>query len=263
MLKDIYDLSPVDKSIPNRLKGRWMRYEAKYEESSGNQLDKEKMEQHNPITFSENDDIELSSHPKDTDQDSASDAKIGEKHPMGTSRVSSSRLEHLNQQFKADMRKRFTRALKTKFWSLINDGYLSPSRGFYLLLLTDFMLDDDMENTEISSFKYAKSMLDKSLVRILVQLVFEMTRNFSWTRGLARKIEHAAVSTLYECSSAFILAHKNAEALLKSHLQLNESYDQDMFVKVVDEIVAESTINIKKMRDYFEEFRAYRVLSNL
>ena len=42
---------------------------------------------------------------------------------------------------------------------------------------------------------------------------------------------------------------------MKSHLQLNESYDQDIFVKVVDEIVAESTINIKKMRDYFEEFR--------
>ena len=56
------------------------------------------------------------------------------------------------KKVKADMRIRFTRALKTKFYGLIEEGYLESSRGFFMLLMTDYMLDDDMVNSKLDSF---------------------------------------------------------------------------------------------------------------
>ena len=158
---------------------------------------------------------------------------------------------------KADMRKRFTRALKTKFYGLIEEGYLESSRGFYMLLMTDYMLDDDMEANPISSFEHAERMLESLSVRFLVSPWFEKARNNTWVRGPAKKLENSAMAMLYETSSSFIMAHRNAEKLMKERIHQGVDHQKDTWARIIDEICLESESNIQKMVNYFEKYRNF------
>jgi|MDTB01.1.fsa_nt_gb NhaP-type Na+/H+ or K+/H+ antiporter len=252
-ISERFGLSSTDENIPDRLKGRWARYQNRFGwAKAGPQYP-----QRNP----------LAAEVVDMD-DSTGGIEMRSEKQRSRSRAASVRIkkgrlqrEQLDlKKVKADMRIRFTRALKTKFYGLIEEGYLESSRGFFMLLMTDYMLDDDMVNSKLDSFGHAKKMLDSTYLRILVSPAFEMFRNNKWCRGIAKMIEHEAMSYLYEASSSFIMAHKNAEALLKSHTAVyaqDNLHEQDAWIGMVTDICEESKTNIEKMQQYFEQYRHF------
>ena len=55
------------------------------------------------------------------------------------------------------------------------------------------------------------------------------------------------------------MAHKNAEALLKSHTVYAQDnlHEQDAWIGMVTDICEESKTNIEKMQQYFEQYRHF------
>jgi hypothetical protein len=242
-LSDKYKVTNMDKDMPAKLKGRWNRYQAKFSDVNNAGATPQPLSQHNPLSAPNNDSVE-------------GDIEMDERKKKML-RMQSRRFGLDEKKEKADMRKRFTRALKTKFYGLIEEGYLESSRGFYMLLMTDYMLDDDMEANPISSFEHAERMLESLSVRFLVSPWFEKARNNTWVRGPAKKLENNAMAMLYETSSSFIMAHRNAEKLMKERIHQGVNHQKDTWARIIDEICQESESNIQKMVKYFEKYRNF------